>query len=309
MIKATEFISNLKNIADNYNTVYGKGGFGHPCTKMTIENLKAAYPDWYDAARTESLKKLVGKQYYILDCVCLIKTVLFWGWNGNFNAAYGGAMYDRNTDYTEKGLLNACTFTSDNFNIIVPGELVYMPGHVGVYVGKGQVIECSPKWKNGVQYSNLGNLAKYKTGNNRVWSRHGKLPGIDYSVATSTDECKTYTVIKGDSYWLIAEKVLGKASRFKEIQALNGNKNLYPGDVIKIPTDKITTIAEAAAKKLVVGSKVKVKAGAMFCNGIQPAKFVYVTKYDVLKISGDKVVIGVGKTVTGEMKINNLIIQ
>lgn len=308
MIKATEFISKLKNIADNYNTVYGKGGFGHPCTEMTIENLKAAYPDWYNTVRVESFRKLVGKQNYIFDCVCLIKAVLFWGWSGNFNAAYGGAMYDRNTDYTEKGLLNACTFTSDNFNIIVPGELVYMPGHVGVYVGKGQVIECSSKWKNGVQYSNLGNLAKYKTGNSRVWSRHGKLPGIDYSVeqATSTAEYKTYTVIKGDSYWLIAEKVLGKASRYKEIQALNDNKKLYPGDVIKIPTDNPTT-AEAAA--IGVGSKVKVKAGAMFCNGIQPAKFVYATTYDVLKISGDKVVIGVGKTVTGEMKMSDLTIQ
>lgn len=304
MIKATEFISKIKNIADNYSTVYGKGGFGHPCTEMTIENLKAAYPDWYNTARAESFMKLVGKQYYIFDCVCLIKAVLFWGWSGNFNAAYGGAMYDRNTDYTEKGLLNACTFTSDNFNIIVPGELVYMPGHVGVYVGKGQVIECSPKWKNGVQYSNLGNIVKYKTSNSRVWSRHGKLPGIDYSVepATSTE---TYTVIKGDSYWLIAEKVLGKACRFKEIQALNDNKNLYPGDVIKIP--KATTIAEA--KKLVVGSKVRVKAGAMFYNGIKPAKFVYVTTYDVLKISGDKVVIGVGKTVTGEIKMSDLTIQ
>lgn len=303
-MKSTEFIEKIKNVADNYNTVYGKGSFGHPCTEMTIKNLKAAYPDWYNTARAESLRKLVGKQYYIFDCVCLVKAVLFWGWNGNFNAAYGGAMYDKNTDYTEKGLLNACTFTSDNFNIIVPGELVYMPGHVGVYVGKGQVIECSPKWKNGVQYSNLGNIAKYKTGNSRVWSRHGKLPGIDYSVepANSTE---TYTVIKGDSYWLIAEKVLGKAKRYKEIQALNDNKNLYPGDVIKIPTSKTTTTAEA--KKLGVGSKVKVKAGAMFCNGIQPAKFVYTTTYDVLKISGDKVVIGVGKTVTGEMKMSDLI--
>lgn len=305
MIKATEFISKIKNIADNYNTVYGKGGFGHPCTEMTIENLKAAYPDWYDTARAESLKKLVGKQYYIFDCVCLIKAVLFWGWSGNFNAAYGGAIYDRNTDYTEKGLLNACTFTSDNFNIIVPGELVYMPGHVGVYVGKGQVIECSPKWKNGVQYSNLGNLAKYKTGNNRVWSKHGKLPGINYSVEPATS---TYTVIKGDSYWLIAEKVLGKASRFKEIQALNDNKNLYPGDVIKIPTSKANTTADTATKKLAVGSKVRVKAGAMFYNGIQPAKFVYATTYDVLKISGDKVTIGIGKIITGEMKLSDLIL-
>lgn len=307
MIKSTEFINKLKNIADNYNTVYGKGGFGHPCTEMAIENLKVAYPDWYNAARAESLKKLVGKQFYIFDCVCFIKALLFWGWNGNFNATYGGAVYDRNTDYTEKGLLNACSFTSDNFDIIVPGEMVYMTGHVGVYIGEGQVIECSPKWKNGVQYSNLGNIAKYKTGNYRVWTSHGKLPGVDYSLENVTS-VKTYTVVKGDSYWKIAEKILGNGSRYKEIQALNNSKSLYPGDVIKIPTSKTPT-TDVETKKLVVGSKVMVKAGAKFCNGINPAKFVYTTTYDVLKISGDKVVIGIGKTVTGEMNISDLTIK
>lgn len=300
MIKVTDFIKKIKNIADNYNTVYGKGGFGHPVTELSIENLKEAYPDWY-STRVESLKKLIGKRYYIFDCVCFIKAVLFWNWKGNFNATYGGAIYDRNTDYTEKGLLNVCSFVSNNFEIIIPGELVYMPGHVGVYIGKGQVIECSPKWKNGVQYSNLGNIAKYKTGNYRVWTSHGKLPGVDYSHENVTS-VKTYTVVKGDSYWKISEKILGNGTRYKEIQNLNDNKALYPGDVIKIPDSNKSD----GQNKIVVGSKVKVKSGAKFVNGVKPASFVYKTVYDVLKIKENKVVIGLGKTVTGEFNITDL---
>lgn len=46
---------------------------------------------------------------------------------------------------------------------------------------------------------------------------------------------KTYTVKKGDSWWKISAEVLGKGSRYKELQALNpGKTSLYPGDVIII---------------------------------------------------------------------------
>ena len=50
----------------------------------------------------------------------------------------------------------------------------------------------------------------------------------------------TYTVVKGDSYWAIAEK-LGDSSRFQEIQKLNDGKALFAGDVIIVPSDMKTT--------------------------------------------------------------------
>lgn len=310
MIKVTDFIAQLKNIADNYNTIYGKGGFGHPCTEMAIDNLKAAYPEWYNAERVAALKKLVGKQYYIFDCICLIKA-LFWGWNGNFKATYGGAVYDSKTDYTERGLLDNCTSKSDDFSNIVAGELVYMPGHVGVYVGNGQVIECSPKWENDVQYSNLGNVGKYKTGNYRIWSSHGRLQGVDYSTEATPASVKTYTVVKGDSYWKIAEKMLGNGSRYEEIKALNDNKPLFPGDIIKIAAEhsSTTTASTSNTDKIVAGNKVKVKAGAKFTNGAKPASFVYEKIYDVMRVDEKTAVIGIGKAVTGEMSLDNLIKQ
>lgn len=51
---------------------------------------------------------------------------------------------------------------------------------------------------------------------------------------------KTYTVKSGDSLWKIAQKILGKGSRYPEIHKLNKDKiknpNLiYPGQVLTLP--------------------------------------------------------------------------
>lgn len=251
-MKLNELINKVKNVADNYNTVYGKGGFGHPCTLSAIENFKVAYPDWYTSAREKELKELIGKQYFIFDCVCFIKAILFWGWTGNIMATYGGATYDKNTDYTEKGLLNACSSVSNDFNSIVPGELVYTTGHVGVYVGNGQVVECSPKWENGVQYSNLGNIAEYKNGNYRVWDYHGKLPGVDYS---ETIELNLTTVRTGEGYWQIAVRCLGNGSRYTEIQKLNENKELFAGDTVLLPGTEVVETSDTQYEKFILKLK------------------------------------------------------
>jgi len=51
---------------------------------------------------------------------------------------------------------------------------------------------------------------------------------------------KAYTVVKGDSLWAIAKKLLGNGSRWQEIYSLNkdkiSNPNLiYPGQVFSLP--------------------------------------------------------------------------
>lgn len=64
---------------------------------------------------------------------------------------------------------------------------------------------------------------------------------------TETGTAGTYTVVKGDSPWSIAEKVLGSGSKYKELMACNGlaeNATIYAGQVLKIPG----TAAETPAK-------------------------------------------------------------
>lgn len=47
----------------------------------------------------------------------------------------------------------------------------------------------------------------------------------------------TYTVVKGDSLWSIAQKRLGNGTRYKEIKTLNGltSDTIYAGQKLKIP--------------------------------------------------------------------------
>lgn len=59
---------------------------------------------------------------------------------------------------------------------------------------------------------------------------------------------------------------------------------------------------------LKVGSKVRVKKGAKDYNGVQLASFVYGRTYDVIQISGDRVVIGQGGQVTAAVRAKDLIL-
>ena len=89
---------------------------------------------------------------------------------------------------------------SKDFANIKKGAIVHMSGHVGVYIGDGMVVECSPKWENKVQLTVLGNLNSIyrKTGNIRMWDEYGYLPCIDYSEESSVknDVIEVETIVR-----------------------------------------------------------------------------------------------------------------
>ena len=79
-----------------------------------------------------------------------------------------------------------------------------------------------------------------------------------------------------------------------------------------ITTESGTAVAIEEQKpvaEIKVGSKVMVKSGAKTYTGGSLASFVYKTVYDVIQINGDRVVIGLGKTVTASVKKSDLILQ
>ncbi|NLY77142.1 MAG: N-acetylmuramoyl-L-alanine amidase [Tissierellia bacterium] len=69
------------------------------------------------------------------------------------------------------------------------------------------------------------------------------------------------------------------------------------------------TSSPAPKKTLKVGSKVKVKPGAKTYTGGNLSSFVYNTVYDVIQISGNRVVIGKVKAVTAAIHKDNLLVQ
>lgn len=189
IMTSEKFVKKIKDVADNYKTVYANGMFGQPITKSAVEQKAKQLPKWYGKNNNkENILSLVGKGYFGFDCVCLIKGVL-WGWNGDASKTYGGAVYESNgvPDISENEMIRRCNGVSTNFGNIVAGEVVWNDGHIGVYVGDGKVVECTPRWENGVQYTNLANLG-YNGGNSRFWTKHGKLPYIDYTAETKPTE-------------------------------------------------------------------------------------------------------------------------
>lgn len=177
-MKASNFVEKLIDIAKNYKTLYVMGCFGDRLT----DAKKKRYIDHHEYNQTAARKKLINaasSDTFGFDCVNLIKAVL-WGWNGSKTKNYGGATYASNgvPDVSADEMFKLCTNVSTDFDKIEVGEAVWTNGHIGVYIGDGLAVECTPAWKNCVQITVCN---KAKTGyNTRKWKKHGKLPYIDY---------------------------------------------------------------------------------------------------------------------------------
>ena len=67
---------------------------------------------------------------------------------------------------------------------------------------------------------------------------------INKRLGNATVNNKTYTVVKGDTLFSIAARLLGSGSRYKEIMELNNLTStvIYPGQTFKIPSLGNTTV-------------------------------------------------------------------
>lgn len=173
-----EFVERIVDVAKNYKTLYVMGCFGSP---MTPSN-KVRYCNNHSYNKQQARQEMINKastDTFGFDCVNLIKGIL-WGWTGDKTKTYGGATYASNgvPDVSADGMIAKCLSVSTNFSTIEVGEVVWVPGHIGVYIGNGLVVESTPSWKNGVQITSCNcTMAGY---NRRNWSQHGKLPYITY---------------------------------------------------------------------------------------------------------------------------------
>lgn len=180
------FINKAIDIAKNYNTLYVMGCFGAPLTGANVSRYCTNNAYNKQATRTRMIKEVANEAppFYGFDCVCLIKGIL-WGWCGSPKKTYGGAVYKANgvPDTNANGMIKLCKDVSTDFSDIVPGEAVWMDGHIGIYIGNGLAVEATPSWENKVQITAVANIGKKSGYNARKWTSHGKLPYVDYTEA------------------------------------------------------------------------------------------------------------------------------
>lgn len=176
----TELVKKALDIAENYKTSYIWGGLGRPITEPNIQNAIAQYS--VNSKYAAGARRYVGQaKAFFFDCVGLIKCIL-WGWCGDSSKSRGGAIYASNgvPDTSADGMIASCSGVSTDFSDIEVGEALWCKGHIGIYIGDGLGVECTPAWKNGVQITAVSNIGAKSGYNSRKWTKHGKLPYVNY---------------------------------------------------------------------------------------------------------------------------------
>lgn len=263
-MKNNEFVKQAKKIATNYKTLYILGAFGAPMNEKNKKRYTQNYSYNTETTRKNKIQN-ASSDTFGFDCVCLIKGIL-WGWSGNQNMTYGGAEYCSNgvPDVNADQMMNYCTNISNNFSNIKIGEVVHMSGHIGIYIGDGLAVECTPIWKDGVQITAVGNIGKKNGYNTRYWEKHGMLNFIDYNVQTSLKPIEEIAkeVIKG--IWgngnIRREKLISAGYDYQTVQdkvnEILNNKSLPAMEYYPIPDYKGNSIVDAL-KKISVNSSIE----------------------------------------------------
>lgn len=166
-----------------YKTVYASGTFGQKATPSTINAKAKQYPKWYSKSRVDFLLSLPDDTR-MFDCCGLIKGVA-WGFPDTIYTSNGCP------DVNDQGLWNISNDKSQSFSSIQVGELLWMPGHVGLYLGDGKGIECTMSWENKVQITAVANMGPIAGLHSRTWKGHAKLPFITYNSEVQPEKPKT----------------------------------------------------------------------------------------------------------------------
>ncbi len=239
-----EFVTKLLDVANNYATIYMMGTFGAPVSEGLIVQKVKQYPKYYSAGRQSLLRGKIPDAPWAFDCVGLIKGIL-WGWVADRSKSFGGAKYRANDvpDVNANTMAQRCLERTDCMENILPGEAVYMNGHIGVYVGDGKVVESTLTGKyDGVVTTDLSY---------RKWAGHGKLPWITYETeeqkasapetAPSEPQVGDTVYFSGGKHYVSSNGSLGykaKPGPAKVTRYLPGKKHPYH----LIHTDKTSNV-------------------------------------------------------------------
>ena len=226
---ASGLVKHMKQcLQEGWGYVYG--AIGQTCTDRLLDQCAERYPanNLAGGAMRQAGEKWLGKK--VADCSGIVKAYLMSEYTGG-PITYS-AEVDASVHYNaakEKGPISTMPD--------IPGILVYMPSHVGVYVGDGEVIE-SAGTLYGVKQSTVEK--SYISG---PWTHWYKCPYIEYPGTVE-----------------------------------------QPEDGDKPDTEE----KPAAPAEITVGSAVKIKAGAVYTNGVKVPSSVIGKAYTVQKKDGSK---------------------
>ena len=196
---------------------YWYGTYGQTGSYSVYREFRNMYPKYYDCWSFESFTSQYGQRVH--DCVGLIKGYL---WSETPTSA---PVYNATQDKSANGMYDAAVVKGDIDTIPEkPGLLVWKSGHIGVYIGNGEVIEAAGH-ANGVVKT------KVKA---RPWTNWCECPYISYAEEPKPAPAKSgytatfKTIRKGDkgAEVLLLQKLLkvdGYKDKENKVLALDGD--------------------------------------------------------------------------------------
>lgn len=220
MVNATEFVAKALSVL---GSKYWYGCSGEKPTAALLDAKIKQFPSVWTEARIKKARSEIGKGDHVFDCIGLVRFAS----NMTKNTAALNTNANKLSSLSPGGAIGTLPE--------IPGLCLFCPGHVGIYIGGGQVVES---W--GFQH-----VAKHPLGFQK-WTRWGRIPWVDYQGAGAgnqgsgpqADTEGGYTVRAGDSWWKIAQQQLGNGARSEELAAYNGKTTksvIHPGDKLKLP--------------------------------------------------------------------------
>jgi cell wall-associated NlpC family hydrolase len=171
---------------------YWYGTFGQAANKPLYNEKKRQYPSYYKWEYAGEIAK-------VHDCVGLIKGYLWCDSPEDNTPVYNAAQ-----DISANMMCEACTKTGAMISIPeVPGVLVFMDRHVGIYIGGGEVIEA-----RGHAYGVVKTKLK-----DRNWKLWGYCPYLSYDKYSDPEPEKVKTTT-------IALPVLQRGSKGESVKAM-----------------------------------------------------------------------------------------
>ena len=124
---------------------------------------------------------------------------------------------------------------------MLPGDvLLHERNHTAMHIGNGQIVQASGNERGGITGGQTGDQTggeiHVRSYYNYPWDCVLRLG--EYVEETDIVNTGLYTVQPGEGFWVIAQKTLGNAGRWRELAKYNGLPEghvLQPGDVLKIP--------------------------------------------------------------------------
>ena len=241
----------------------------------------------------------------IFDCVGLIKCFMWHDYSEKNASYYNKEVPDKNetgffNEATEKGTIDTIPE--------IPGLMVYQPGHIGVYLGNGQVIEATAAFDKKIVITYFKGNHPDTSYKRATWTHWFKMPYLNYDVQEETNdefahalgETVRFTTCYRSSTdaaairnYIPASQMLRDTGKITRCLKVNGISAYLLDDGLCWVNDGDIAGGSTDSSEIKVGDKV-IPTSRYSYEGVQLIEDVLNHKYSVIEIRGDRVVLGDG---------------